>query len=360
MADNPQAGFRAISGLIVALYVTSVATGVITSIAATTGTASNRTPNAVLVQEFDTFPGQHTPQSPVDPALITKLRAVPGVQGVVQLYRSSSPVPQELTGPPPSVRGNPPPNAQVTVTPPSGPQPPAILASCADLAQAPDLGHCAPGAQTVYVFPHFGRSLRGERTMAEITWPTADTPVSQLAAMPPATIVVTTNGSVASIEQARSTLETAYPSTFAPSTLAEIYADQLTLTKQYQQLADVVILTSLPIAGCSLAVSVIAGLSERKRPFSLLRLTGAPLGVLRRVVALESAVPLLIISAISIGVGFLATKLFLRSQLNQPLVSPGAGYYGIVIVGLIASLGLIASTLPVLRRITGPETARNE
>ena len=48
-----------------------------------------------------------------------------------------------------------------------------------------------------------------------------------------------------------------------------------------------VILVSLPIAGCSLAVSVAAGLTDRKRPFSLLRLTGAPLGVLRRVVALE-------------------------------------------------------------------------
>jgi hypothetical protein len=104
----------------------------------------------------------------------------------------------------------------------------------------------------------------------------------------------------------------------------------------------------------------VAGLAERKRPFSLLRLTGAQLGVLRRVVALESAVPLLIISAISIGVGFLATKLFLRSQLDQSLVSPGPGYYWTVVLGVVASLALIASTLPVLRRITGPETARNE
>jgi hypothetical protein len=31
-----------------------------------------------------------------------------------------------------------------------------------------------------------------------------------------------------------------------------------------------------------------------------------------------------------------------------------------VLAGLAASLGIIASTLPVLDRITGPETARNE
>ena len=76
--------------------------------------------------------------------------------------------------------------------------------------------------------------------------------------MPPATIVVTTNGTTAAAEQARSLLEAAYPAVPAPSTLAEIYDQQITLTKQYQQLADVVILTSLPIAGCSLAVSVVA------------------------------------------------------------------------------------------------------
>jgi hypothetical protein len=360
LSDNPQGGFRAISGLIVALFVTSVATGVITSIAATSGTVSDRNPNAVLIDQFDVFASERMPQSPVDPNLIAHLRAVPGVQNVTELYRSSSPAPQQFIAPAPVGRESPPPNAQVFVPPPAGPQPPAILASCADLAHAPDLGRCAPGAQTAYVFPHFGRSLRGDRPMAQNTWFAADTPVSDLTAMPPATIVVTTNGTTAATEQARSLLEAAYPAVPAPSTLAEIYDQQITLTKQYQQLADVVILTSLPIAGCSLAVSVVAGLAERKRPFSLLRLTGAQLGVLRRVVALESAVPLLIISAVSIGVGFLATKLFLRSQLDQSLVSPGPGYYWTVVLGVVASLALIASTLPVLRRITGPETARNE
>jgi hypothetical protein len=51
-----------------------------------------------------------------------------------------------------------------------------------------------------------------------------------------------------------------------------------------------VILTSLAIAGCSLAASVAAGLPDRKRPFSQLRLTGARLGMLRRVIFLESAI----------------------------------------------------------------------
>ncbi len=360
LADNPQGGFRAISGLIVALFVTSVATGLITSIVATAGTTSSSKPNAMLIDWFDVANPDTAPTAPIGPSLLAKLDAVSGVKDVTVFYHSSSPLPQKFTGPVPGGQGSPAPNRQVTVAPPNEPPPPAILASCADLARVPELGRCQPGAQTAYVFPHFGVGFRGERQMADETWFAATTPVSQLASMPPATIVVTTNGTPAPTEQARSMLEAAYPSANAPQTLAEIDDSQLSLTKQYQQLADVVILTSLPIAGCSLAVAVIAGLSERRRPFSLLRLTGAPLGVLRRVVALESAVPLLVIAVISIGVGFLSAGMFLRSQLNQSLVAPSASYYGIVVIGVAASLALIASTLPVLRRITGPETARNE
>jgi len=52
--------------------------------------------------------------------------------------------------------------------------------------------------------------------------------------------------------------------------------------------------------------------------------------------------------------------LFLRAQLDETLQPPGAQYYVIVAAGLVVALAIIASTLPLLRRITGPETARNE
>ena len=137
-------------------------------------------------------------------------------------------------------------------------------------------------------------------------------------------------------------------------------SDSQSAYTELQHMTDVVILASMVIAGCSLAVSVVAGLTDRKRPFSLLRLTGAPVGVLRRVVAWESAVPLIIVALASAGTGFLASGLFLTSELGESLRAPGAGYYLIVFAGLAASLGVIASTLPLLQRITGPETARNE
>jgi hypothetical protein len=91
-----------------------------------------------------------------------------------------------------------------------------------------------------------------------------------------------------------------------------------------------------------------------------LRLTGVPLGTLRRVVALESAVPLLLAAVVAIGTGFAAAQLFLRSQLGYTLHPPGLEYYLVVLAGLVMALAVIASTLPLLDRTTGPEAARND
>jgi hypothetical protein len=71
-------------------------------------------------------------------------------------------------------------------------------------------------------------------------------------------------------------------------------------------------------------------------------------------------VPLLSVAVVAAGMGFVAAALFLRSQLDYGLSPPGAGYYVTVLVGLAASLAVVATTLPLLGRLTGPETARNE
>jgi predicted lysophospholipase L1 biosynthesis ABC-type transport system permease subunit len=237
---------------------------------------------------------------------------------------------------------------------------PAGLVSCAQLARTPALGRCPPGAQAA-VIPAFPlpRGFTRQGTQSDTVWRAAAISPQRLGRLPALALVVSTNGSTAAIERARTRLESAYPGRVVPTTIAELYSHDAVLTG-WQQLANVVVLASLAIAGCTLAASVAAGLNERKRPFSLLRLTGAPLRLLRRVVTLETVVPLLAVSVVSIGMGFLAAQLFLKSQLSYSLQPPGIGYYLVVIVGLAASLALIASTMPLLRRITGPETARNE
>jgi hypothetical protein len=230
--------------------------------------------------------------------------------------------------------------------------------ACADLARVPEYGSCPPGAQAVAVW----NDLIGPRepgiSPAERVWPAST--VTDLESRRLLSVVVQTDGSDAAKERARTTLATMNPWGWLPATEAEFEADSAQTMVQFQRLADVVILASLPIAGCSLAVSVIAGLTDRKRPFSVLRLTGVRIRMLRAVVALETVVPLLVVAAVAIGAGFLAATLFLRAQLDYPLHAPAGGYYAIVGGGLVASLLIIATTLPLLRRITGPETARNE
>ncbi len=239
---------------------------------------------------------------------------------------------------------------------------PAGAVSCAQLATVPALGRCPAGAATA-AFPAagFNGPLFGTDATA-ITWPAADVPASRLDTLGVDAINVGTDGSTQAVEQARTVLQNArpYPGVSTLSTIGDIIAQDNSANSDYQQLANVVILVSLPIAGCTLAAGIAAGLADRKRPFSLLRLTGARLGMLRRVLALEGAVPLLAVAAVAIGTGFAGAAMFASEAQQHPMVAPGAAYYLLTAGGIVVSLGIIAATFPLLARITGPEVARNE
>jgi hypothetical protein len=340
LADNPKAGFRAVSGLVLALFITTVAIALITT-QNTKGANPLDGPAAgnVLADQFSDDPGPGTVPTP-PASLEDRLRSAGGVQGVLAVHQDSGLIiPGTLFG-----------LSRRFGDIPGG------LVSCGQLASIPVLGRCPAGA-AVAVFPADGAF--GGKPLERITWPAARVSASRLDRLPVLGINVATSGTVPAVEQARTVLETAYPGYDPPATLAEQRADVISQDVAYQQLADVVVLTSLAIAGCTLAASVTAGLAERKRPFSLLRLAGAPLGLLQRVVALESAVPLLVTAVISIGVGFAAAAMYAAVQIG-PFVAPGAAYYVITGAGIALSLGIIAATMPLLRRITGPEVARNE
>jgi predicted lysophospholipase L1 biosynthesis ABC-type transport system permease subunit len=192
------------------------------------------------------------------------------------------------------------------------------------------------------------------------SWPTARIEPARLRELPPLELAVDTNGDMTTRERARTVLARAYPHTNFAYSRHDFAVSATSVIRQWQQLADVVLVASLVIAGCSLAVSVVSGLNDRKRPFSLLRLAGVQLGVLRRVVALEAIVPLLAAAVVAVAVGFLAAHLFLRAQMGYALHPPGSQFAVLAACGLMLSLGIIVSTFPLLRRITGPQTARNE
>ena len=209
---------------------------------------------------------------------------------------------------------------------------------------------------------YFLSNLLGHNSHASSTvWPSANLPVASAARLPVDAVVVATDGSSGSLERARTTLERAFPFQGTPVAVDTFDPSTARLLTMIQDMTDVVIVADLLIiAACSLAVNIAAGLSERKRPFSLLRLTGVPTALLHRVVALESALPLLLVAAVSIAVGLVSAALYLHSQVGIAFSIPGIAYWATVIGGLAASLAIIASTFPLLNRITGPEVARNE
>jgi predicted lysophospholipase L1 biosynthesis ABC-type transport system permease subunit len=184
--------------------------------------------------------------------------------------------------------------------------------------------------------------------------------VAKTAGLPVDAIVVATDGTSGSLERVRTTLEQDFPFQGVPVAIDALDPSTARLLAMIQDMTDVIIVASLIIAACSLAVSIAAGLGERKRPFSLLRLTGVPIGVLRRIVALESALPLLIVAAVSVVVGLVSAALYLHSQVGIAFRIPGIAYWATVLGGLGASLAIIASTFPLLNRMTGPEVARND
>ena len=56
----------------------------------------------------------------------------------------------------------------------------------------------------------------------------------------------------------------------------------------------------------------------------------------------------------SIVVGLVSAALYLHSQVDVAFQIPGIAFWATVFGGLAASLPIIASTFPLLNRITGP------
>ncbi len=363
IGDDPRAAFRAVSGLVLALFITTAAV-----VAITTQDAKETTPFGTMAQSNlmtdqiaapsppgsrVTDPGQAAPAA----ALAARLEAIHGIHGVVVLRADPTlTIPGTFHDLGVNAFGDNPGG--------SVPPIPADVASCAQLATVPGLGRCPAGA-TAAAIPAgvFGpNGFFGNQGISGFTWPAANIPAARLDALGVDTIGVETDGTTTAIEQTRTVLETepAYPVLNAPSTPEDNVVADDAANNGYQQLANVVILVSLPIAGCTLVAGIAAGLADRKRPFSMLRLAGARLSTLRSVVALEGAVPLLSVAAVAIGTGFAGAAMFAKEAQQHPMAAPGMAYYLLTAGGIVISLAIIAATFPLLARITGPEAARNE
>jgi len=116
-------------------------------------------------------------------------------------------------------------------------------------------------------------------------------------------------------------------------------------------------------------VSVAGSLLDRKRPFTLLRLSGTPLKTLSRVVLLESIAPLVVATVVAAGVAIAIAGPPLRAIFSAHIgphqnfasaAHPNLGYYLTMLGGLALSALVVLAAIPLLNRITSPENARFE
>jgi hypothetical protein len=337
LLDNPKAAFRFVSGLVIALFVASAAIGALSSVTQVTGGGGASAGLGTLADPFCTFSTTNCPKSAVvasvAPSVLDELRATPGVRGVALVHEAPN---------------------QTQAGRSFG------LVACDQLAKTPAIGRCAPRATSASVGYFLSKVLGHTSNASTTTWPSWNLSAAQLGSLPVSAIVVATNGSSGAIERVRTQLERAFPFQGTPVTVEALDPSTARLLSMIQDMTDVIIVASLIIAACSLAVNIAAGLGERKRPFSLLRLTGVPTTLLHRVVALESALPLFVVATVSIAVGLVSAALYLHSQVGIAFRIPGLAYWVTVVAGLVASLAIIASTFPLLDRMTGPEVARND
>lgn len=337
LLDNPKAAFRFVSGLVIALFVASAAIGALSSVTHVTGEGSANASLSTLADPFCTFSTTDCPTASVvasvPPPVLSALRATPGVQGVAVVHEAPNQTQEGRS---------------------------FGVVACDELAETPAIGRC-PARATAASIGYFLSKVLGHTAHASTTtWPSWNLSAIQLASLPVSAVVVATNGTSGAIERVRTELERAFPLQGPPVTVDALGPTTARLLTMIEAMTDVIIVASLIIAACSLAVNIAAGLAERRRPFSLLRLTGVPRKLLHRVATLESALPLLLVAAVSIVVGLLAAALYLRSQVGLDFSLPGLSYWATLIGGLTASMAIIAATFPILDRITGPEVARNE
>jgi hypothetical protein len=344
LADNPRAAYRSVSGLVLAVMVGTGLAAVVTAAIAGQQTSADNQLSNVLRASFAAKPDCGGPCRSQHPraeqglppattaALIADLTALPGTH-VVPIYLD---------------RGG-------------------SVITCADLRQVPALGTCPPGAQAVRIdignlFTDNIAALNRLLPLVGATSATTSVDPTQLGL---ATILVTGNDPV-TLERARTLLShytTAQQEAGqAPQTFGEVARARITLYLEVQRAVIIVAGLTMLIAGCSLAVAVSGAIVERKRPFTLLRLTGTPVRALYRVVLLETIVPLVAATAVAAAVGFTVAlpvaRVLAPKSHTAPL--PGGIYYLTLGSGLVLAVAVILACLPILSRITVTDNVRFE
>ncbi len=395
--DNPRIAFRSVSGLVLAVFLGTLLAGLLPAVDRLDAGPSARAVNSILLDGFTSAPicgnnvncnGSSGGFGPGDTqagasalqqriaieglppqaaaALLTGLSQISGATSVpvYSLPPSGSGSTGGGSGPGNTVNSTGPGSGGNVNGPGLAGLPPVAVISCAGLRELAGLGQCAPGRGAVQIQ---AQNLFGDNPQFS-TQPIAD------AASPAASdkftglylqaLLVKVN-SAATLERVRTYLVThtaESASGTAPRTFGETIGARAGVAETVQRLIYIAVALTIIVAGCSLAVAVGGGIVERKRPFTLLRLTGTSVTTLYRVVLLEALLPLLAATILAIGIayGFAVLTVSRFAPAGTPAPVPGQAYYVTMAAGLVGSLLVILASLPLLGRVTATESVRFE
>jgi len=126
-------------------------------------------------------------------------------------------------------------------------------------------------------------------------------------------------------------------------------------------LAYIGIAITILIAGISLTISTAASMLERKRVFGLMRLMGMPNRVIDRIVTFEAVAPLVAIVALSIGLGFLIAWLLVEGlSYTRSLHAPDGRFYLAIFGSLALAIVSVFAVTGLVRRNTEISQTRFE
>ena len=337
LAQHPRAAFRAVGGLVVAVYAVTLFAVAITAAAGTTTPAQGA--------GYLSTTTLYATAGPADPAALGAAAGrLDDVEGVRTVAVASMEVP----------RGSGSSGSSGSSQDQEEDQSEAYTRLVLSVEDARALGAADAQSDTGWV----SVSSRWLADAAADPLP-AEAPGEGPA---PAVLLVGTDGGAGALERARTAMETSdldltmYPLT--RSDRVEVMA--MALENQFAALGYIGILIAAGVSTASLAVSAVASLLARRRVLSLLRLVGMPRDVLRRSVAYETLLPVATVLALSIGAAVYTAWVLVTGTSSRSIDWPAGSYYAVVGACLALTGAAIAASARAAGRMVSGGTVRFE
>jgi hypothetical protein len=177
--------------------------------------------------------------------------------------------------------------------------------------------------------------------------------------LPVGYLYIPTDGSAAAQERVRTLAAVAVPNAIINVDGDRTFSEEENVYPDLFRILRIFCLVVLLVAAVSLSAGMVGALIERQRPFALLRAGGVPLSQLRRVLLLETAVPMVATSVLGVALGLLAANANIPAQ-DWAWQWPDRASLAVIGGGILVALLAPLPVLPLLNAATRPDAVRYE